>query len=156
MVPYILSFLAYGSFGSTVKGLNDFPVSEWPHNVELLYYAYHIMVGLGTIFFLVMATAAFLLWRNRLAESRPMLWVLMLAVPFPYIATTAGWWTAELGRQPWLVYGMQRTVAGGSAQVSAGDVVFTTLGFAGLYLLLGLLFVYQVVRTLVRGPVTAP
>jgi cytochrome d ubiquinol oxidase subunit I len=79
----------------------------------------------------------------------------MLAVPFPYIATTAGWWTAELGRQPWLVYGLQRTMDGGSPQVSAGDVVFTTLGFAGLYLLLGLLFVYQVVRTLVRGPVIA-
>ena len=114
--------------------------------------ALHIMVGLGTMFFLVMGTAAFLLWRGRLMETRPMLWVLMLAVPFPYIATTAGWWTAELGRQPWLVYGMQRTVAGGSPQVSAGDVVFTTLGFAGLYLLLGLLFIYQVIRLLVRGP----
>jgi cytochrome d ubiquinol oxidase subunit I len=156
VVPYMLSFLAYGSFGSTVKGLDDFPEDQWPHNVELLYYAYHIMVGLGTIFFLVMATAAFLLWRKRLAQSRRMLWVLMLAVPFPYIATTAGWWTAELGRQPWLVYGLQRTAVGGSPQVSAGDVVFTTLGFAGLYLLLGLLFVFQVVRTLVRGPVIAP
>ena len=156
VVPYVLSFLAYGSFGSTVVGLNDFPVEQWPHNVELLYYAYHIMVGLGTIFFAVMATAAFLLWRGRLVESRWMLWILMLAVPFPYIATTAGWWTAELGRQPWLVYGLQRTAAGGSLQVGAGDVVFTTLGFAGLYMLLGLLFVYQVVRILVRGPVPAP
>jgi cytochrome d ubiquinol oxidase subunit I len=156
VVPYVLSFLAYGSFGSTVKGLNDFPENEWPHNVELLYYAYHIMVGLGTIFFLVMTTAAILLSRNRLEQSRRMLWVLMLAVPFPYIATTAGWWTAELGRQPWLVYGLQRTAAGGSPQVSAGDVVFTTLGFAGLCLLLGLLFVYQVVRILIRGPVIAP
>ncbi len=156
VVPYVLSFLAYGSFGSTVVGLNDFPVEQWPHNVELLYYAYHIMVGLGTIFFAVMATAAFLLWRGRLVESRWMLWILMLAVPFPYIATTAGWWTAELGRQPWLVYGLQRTAAGGSLQVGAGDVVFTTLGFAGLYMLLGLLFVYQVVRILVRGPAPAP
>jgi cytochrome d ubiquinol oxidase subunit I len=156
VVPYVLSFLAYGSFGSKVVGLNDFPVEEWPHNIELLYYAYHIMVGLGTMFFIVMGAAAFLLWRNRLTQSRWMLWILMLAVPFPYIATTAGWWTAELGRQPWLVHGLQRTVAGGSPQVSAGDVVFTTLGFAGLYLLLGLLFVYQVVRILVRGPVTAP
>jgi cytochrome d ubiquinol oxidase subunit I len=156
VVPYVLSFLAYGSFGSTVKGLNDFPVEEWPHNVELLYYAYHIMVGLGTIFFVVMAAAAFQLWRGRLAQSRRMLWVLMLAVPFPYIATTAGWWTAELGRQPWLVHGLQRTMDGGSPQVSAGDVVFTTLGFAGLYLVLGLLFVYQVVRMLVRGPALAP
>jgi cytochrome d ubiquinol oxidase subunit I len=155
VVPGLLSFLAYGSFGSTVKGLNDFPEDEWPSNVELLYYAYHIMAGLGTIFFLVMAAAAVLLWRERLPRSRRMLWVLMLSVPFPYIATTAGWWTAELGRQPWVVHGLQRTADAGSPQVSTGDVVFTTLGFAGLYLLLGILFVYQVIREMDRGPVTA-
>jgi cytochrome d ubiquinol oxidase subunit I len=84
VVPGVLSFLAYGTFGSTVKGLNDFPESEWPDNVELLYYAYHIMVGLGTLFILAMAASAFLLWRNRLQQSRRMLWVLMLAFPFPY------------------------------------------------------------------------
>src|SRR5205814_8093005 len=86
VVPGVLSFLAYGTFGSTVQGLNDFPESEWPDNIELLYYAYHIMVGLGTIFILVMTISAFLLWRNRLQQTPKMLWVLMLAVPFPYIA----------------------------------------------------------------------
>jgi cytochrome d ubiquinol oxidase subunit I len=156
VVPGILSFLAYGSFGSTVVGLNDYPESEWPRNVELLYYAYHIMAGLGTLFLIVMGSAAFLLWRNRLVQSRAMLWVLMLSIPFPYIATTAGWWTAELGRQPWVVYGLQRTVDAGSPQISTGDVVFTTLGFAGLYLLLGMLFVYQVVREMTRGPAISP
>jgi cytochrome d ubiquinol oxidase subunit I len=156
VVPGVLSFLAYGTFGSTVKGLNDFPQDEWPDNVELLYYCYHIMVGLGTLFILVMGTSAFLLWRNRLYQSRRMLWVLMLAVPFPYIATTAGWWTAELGRQPWLVHGLLRTAQGGSPQVSAGDVVFTTLGFVGLYLLLGLLFVLQVLKEIARGPQGGP
>jgi cytochrome d ubiquinol oxidase subunit I len=155
VVPGILSFLAYGSFGSTVKGLNDFPEDQWPQNVELLYYAYHIMAGLGTIFLLVMGAAAYLLWRDRLPQSRRMLWVLMLSVPFPYIATTAGWWTAELGRQPWVVHGLQRTADAGSPQVGAGDVVFTTLGFAGLYLLLGILFLYQAIREMTRGPVTA-
>jgi cytochrome d ubiquinol oxidase subunit I len=152
VVPGALSFLAYGTFGSTVKGLNDFPQSEWPDNVELLYYTYHIMVGLGTMFTLVMAVSALLLWRNKLQQARRMLWVLMLAVPFPYIATTAGWWTAELGRQPWLVYGLLRTVDGGSPQVSAGDVIFTTLGFAGLYVALGILFVFQVLKEIARGP----
>jgi cytochrome d ubiquinol oxidase subunit I len=152
VVPGVLSFLAYGTFGSTVKGLNDFPQDQWPGNVELLYYSYHIMVGLGTIFVLVMAASAFLLWRKRLHESRRMLWVLMLAFPFPYIATTAGWWTAELGRQPWLVHGLLRTADGGSAQVGAGDVVFTTLGFVGLYLVLGLLFIVQALREISRGP----
>jgi cytochrome d ubiquinol oxidase subunit I len=151
-VPGALSFLVYGTFGSTVKGLNDFPASEWPDNVELLYYSYHIMVGLGTMFILVMAAAAFLLWRNKLHQARKMLWTLMLAVPFPYIATTAGWWTAELGRQPWVVHGLLRTADGGSPQVNTGNVVFTTLGFAGLYLALGILFLFQVIRELNRGP----
>jgi len=156
VVPAILSFLCYGSFGSTVKGLNDFPNKEWPDSVELLYYAYHIMVGLGTILTLVMAIAAVLLWRNRLQQSRGMLWVLMLCAPFPYIATTAGWWTAELGRQPWVVHGLLRTAEGDSPQVNSGDVVFTALGFAGLYLALGLLFVLQVVKQIARGPVSLP
>jgi cytochrome d ubiquinol oxidase subunit I len=152
VVPGALSFLAYGSFGTTVKGLNDFPRSEWPGNVELLYYSYHIMVGLGTIFLFIMTVSAFLLWRGRLHQARRMLWVLMLAFPFPYIATTAGWWTAELGRQPWLIHGLFRTADGASSQVGAGDVVFTTLGFAGLYLVLGMLFVLQVLRVISRGP----
>jgi cytochrome bd ubiquinol oxidase subunit I len=152
VVPGALSFLVYGNFGSTVKGLNDFPESEWPRNVELLYYTYHIMVGLGTIFTLVMTVAAFLLWRQKLQQTRKMLWVLMLGVPFPYIATTAGWWTAELGRQPWIIHGLMRTADAGSPQVNTGDVVFTTLGFAGLYLALGILFLYQAMRVINRGP----
>ncbi len=151
-VPGVLSYLAYGSFGATVYGLDHFPRDQWPDNVELLYFAYHIMVGLGTIFILVMLIAALLLARGKLESSRPMLWVLMLAFPFPYIATTAGWMTAELGRQPWLVYGLQRTVHGTSPYVSAGDVTFTTLGFMGMYLVLGLLFFYLIAREIGRGP----
>lgn len=154
VVPDVLSFLAYGTFGSTVKGLNDFPQEEWPDNVELLYYAYHIMVGLGSLLTLVAAAAALLLWRGKLMQSKPMLWVLMLAFPFPYIATTAGWWTAELGRQPWIIHGLMRTAAAGSEQVNPGDVVFTLLGFVGLYLLLGMLFVIHVLKEMDHGPAT--
>jgi cytochrome d ubiquinol oxidase subunit I len=152
VVPGVLSFLSYGTFGSTVQGLNDFPTREWPANVELLYYSYHIMVGLGTLFILVMGISAVLLRRDRLARTRPMLWVLMLAFPFPYIATTAGWWTAEIGRQPWVIHGLMRTADAHSQLVNKGDVVFTTLGFAGLYLLLGILFVVQVLKEIHRGP----
>src|SRR5439155_20051934 len=86
-------------------------------------------------------------------QSRTVLWVLMLSIPFPYFATTAAWWTAELGRQPWLIHGLMRTADGGSPQVNTGNVVFTTLGFAGLYLVLGILFLFQVMRVLNRGPV---
>jgi cytochrome d ubiquinol oxidase subunit I len=152
MVPGILSFLAYGSFGATVEGLNDVPEDQWPDNIELLYYAYHIMVGLGTLFIALMGGAALLLWRGRLETFRPVLWGLMLAFPFPYIATTAGWMSAELGRQPWLVYGLQRTAGGTSPYVSGGDVTFTTLGFMGLYLVVGLAFLYLVLREVARGP----
>ena len=113
------------------------------------------MVGLGMIFILVMTISAFLLWRNQLHQSRKVLWILMLAFPFPYIATTAGWWTAELGRQPWVIHGLMRTADGGSPQVNVGNVVFTTLGFAGLYLVLSVLFLFQVMRVLNRGPVNA-
>jgi cytochrome d ubiquinol oxidase subunit I len=153
VVPGVLSFLAYGTFASRVVGLNDVPREEWPDNVELLYYAYHIMAGLGSIFMLIMALSAFLLWRGRLYRSRAMLWVLMLAWPFPYIATTAGWMTAELGRQPWLIYGLLRTSQGGSPTVSAGNATFTTIGFMGLYLAVGILFLYLVGKEIAHGPV---
>jgi len=101
VVPGLLSFLVYGSFGSTVTGLDAFPQDQWPDNIELLYYAYHVMAGLGTLFILLMALAAVQLRRGRLEQSRPLLWALMLAMPFPYIATTAGWmtpsWAANRG-----------------------------------------------------------
>jgi cytochrome d ubiquinol oxidase subunit I len=152
-VPAILSFLAYGSFSANVKGLKDFPRDQWPPNIEMLYYAYHIMVGLGTLLILVMGIAALLSWRSRLQTSRAMLWVLMLAFPFPYIATTAGWTVAELGRQPWLVYNLLRTAQGVSPKVHAGETVFTSLGFAGIYLVLSLLFLFLMGREIAHGPV---
>ncbi len=152
-VPRILSFLAYGSFGAKVIGLADIPKDQWPDNVELLYFAYHIMAGLGTLLILVMAISAFTLWRRTLYRSRPVLWMLLLAFPFPYIATTFGWMTAELGRQPWTVYGLQRTATAISPSVAAGDVTWSLLGFCGLYLVIGLVFLYLILRTIARGPV---
>jgi cytochrome d ubiquinol oxidase subunit I len=151
-VPAVLSFLAYGTFGAEVQGLNDFPRDKWPDNIELLYYSYHVMVGLGTLFLLLMALSALQLWRRKLHTTRPLLWALLLAIPFPYIANTAGWMTAELGRQPWLVYGLIRTADGGSPTVSAGNTAFTALGFSGLYLVLGLVFLYLVGREIAHGP----
>jgi cytochrome d ubiquinol oxidase subunit I len=113
---------------------------------------YHIMVGLGTLFIALMGAAAWKVFRGTLYTSRPLLWLLMLAFPFPYIATTAGWMTAELGRQPWLIYGMQRTRDGTSHLVSGGNVAFSSLGFMGLYFVMGILFLYLVGREIERGP----
>jgi cytochrome d ubiquinol oxidase subunit I len=153
-VPGALSFLAFGTFHSNVPGLGAFPEDRWPDNIELLYYSFHIMAGLGTLFVLLMGLSAIQLWRGRLAQTRPLLWVLMLAFPFPYIATTAGWLTAELGRQPWLVYGLMRTAEGNSPVVHSGTTLFTLIGFAGIYTVLGFLFLYLVMREIAHGPVT--
>ena len=151
-VPNILSFLTYQRWDAEIKGLNEFDESIHPTNVPGLYYGYHIMVGLGTIFIGIMVLAAFLLWKGRLYKTKWLLWILMFMIPFPYIANTAGWYTAELGRQPWLVYNLMRMVDGVSPTVSSGNTLFTLLGFVGLYLLLGLLFLLLVLKIIRKGP----
>jgi len=151
-VPYALSFLAYGTFESYVHGLDEYPQDSWPDNIELLYYSFHLMITFGTLFILLMACASFQVWRNRLDSTTWLLWALMLAFPFPYLANTLGWMTAELGRQPWLVYGLFHTRDGYSQVVGSGDTIFTLLGFLALYFVLGLLFLYLVGREIDRGP----
>ena len=151
-IPRALSFLTYQRWGAEVKGLTAFPPDRWPDNIPLLYYSYHIMVGLGTVFIAVMVLASFCLWRGTLYRAGPLLWVLMLLLPFPYIATTAGWVTAEVGRQPWLIYGIMRTPAGVSPHVSAGNALFTLLGFMGIYTILAILFLFLVYREIEQGP----
>ena len=152
LIPKMLSFLTYRAWEGEVRGLNAFPEDTWPDNIPLLYFSYHIMVGLGTIFIAVMILSALLLWRNKLFQARWMLWILLLSLPFPYIANTAGWITAEIGRQPWLVYGLMRTSAGYSKMVSAGNGWFTFLGFLGMYTMLGILFLFLVRREIENGP----
>jgi cytochrome bd ubiquinol oxidase subunit I len=153
-VPSVLSFIAYGTFSSNVKGLLEFPEDQWPQNIELLYYSFHIMAGLGTLMIALMGLAVLLLWKGRLDRTRPLLWALLLAFPFPYIATTAGWAVAEFGRQPWLVYGLLRTAQGASPTVNAGDTAFTTLGFAGIFVVLSILWLFLIGREIAHGPVS--
>jgi len=152
VIPGALSFLTYQRWAAEVKGLKDYPRDQWPDNIPLLYYSYHIMVGLGTILLALMVVSALMLWHGNLYHSKPVLWMLMLALPFPYIATTAGWMTAELGRQPWLIYGLMRTAAGTSPYVSAGSGLFTLLGFMGMYSVLSVLFLFLVAREIDHGP----
>ena len=152
VIPNMLSFLTYKHWNAHVRGLNDFPEDQWPDRIELLYFSYHVMVGLGTIFIAIMAISAFLLWRKKLYDSRWMLWILMLSVPLPYIANTAGWMTAELGRQPWLIYGLMRTAHGVSPRVGAGNAWFTLIGFMGMYTILAMLWLFLVWREIEIGP----
>jgi cytochrome d ubiquinol oxidase subunit I len=151
-LPKVLSFLAFMDFGAEVKGLEAFPKEDWPSNIPLLYYSYRIMVGLGTIFVAVLLVAALLLRKGMLYRTRWMLWILMLLAPFPYIANTAGWMTAEIGRQPWLVYGLMRTSEGFSKMVSAGNGWFTLIGFMGMYTVLSILFLFLIQREIAHGP----
>jgi cytochrome d ubiquinol oxidase subunit I len=152
LIPGALGFLTYRRWGAEVKGLDAFPQDQWPDNIPLLYYSYHIMVGLGTIFIAIMTLAAFLLWRGKLDQTKWMMWILMLSFPFPFIANTAGWMTAELGRQPWLVYGLMRTADGASMHVSAGNGLFTLLGFMGMYTALSILYLLLMWREIEHGP----
>jgi cytochrome d ubiquinol oxidase subunit I len=156
VVNDVLSFLIYGTTKAEVKGLDQFPQDQRPTALPLLFYAYHIMAGLGTWFVLLMAVAALLLWRGRLYTARWVQWALLLSFPLPYIANTAGWMTAELGRQPWLIYGLMRTSEGYSNTVSASNGLFTLIGFMGLYTLLGLLFTVLIYREISNGPEPKP
>jgi cytochrome bd ubiquinol oxidase subunit I len=155
IIPKALSFLTYRAWSAEVRGLDSFPESDWPDFIPLVYYSYHVMVGLGTIFIAILLVAVFLLVRGSLYRSSWMLWILMLAFPFPYIANTAGWITAEAGRQPWVIYGLMRTPLGISPRVSEGNVWFTLIGFFGMYLVLGILFLFLVYREIEHGPVLA-
>jgi len=151
-VPDLLSFLAYGNARANVNGLSAYAVELWPP-VELTYYAYHVMVGLGTIFSAVtLLGIVFLRWGARLYRTRWLLWLLLLLMPMPYIANEAGWTVTEVGRQPWIVYGLMRTAAGASPTVSGAETLFTLIGFAGMYFLLGTLFLYLTLRAIGTGP----
>jgi cytochrome bd ubiquinol oxidase subunit I len=151
----VLSFLIYGTTAAEVKGLNDFPPEDRPSPQPLLYYSYHIMAGLGTWFVLLMLVAAIFLWSGKLYSARWMLWPILLSFPLPYIANTAGWMTAEIGRQPWLVSGLIRTSQGYSIHVSAGNALFTLLGFLGMYSILSILWIVLVYRFIRTGPAGA-
>ena len=154
-LPNMLSILLYDELYAEVAGLDSFPREDWPDNVPLLYYAYHIMILLGSFFAALMLGAAFFLWRGWLFKPglRWFLWILLLSSPLPFIANTAGWMTAELGRQPWLVFGLYRTAEGFSPLIHAGNVLFTFLGFIGMYALLGFLASLFLLRTIGHGPV---
>ena len=150
-IPNALSFITYRRWNAEVKGLDAFPIENHPDNIPLLYYSFHVMVGLGTIFIAIMVLAAFGLWRGWLDRTNWLMWIIMLSFPLPFIANTAGWMVAELGRQPWLVYGLYRTEHGFSPLVSSGNVLFTLIGFLGMYTVLSLLYIFLMLRRIDMG-----
>jgi cytochrome d ubiquinol oxidase subunit I len=150
-IPKLLSILAYGSPNSTVKGLNDVPKADRPP-IEVTYYAYHIMITIGVLLVLLFLLGGLLIFLKQLDKAK---WyqILMIAMfPISYIGNEAGWCVAEVGRQPWLVYGLLRTTEGTSTNVTQGATIFSLLGFLGIYGLLFALFLIMVIRLIVKGP----
>jgi cytochrome d ubiquinol oxidase subunit I len=142
-IPQVLGILTYRRWNANVQGLDAFPTDQWPDAVALLFYAYHIMVGLGTVFVPAMGIPALLLWRRRLWSTPLALWLVLLATPFPFIANAAGWMTAELGRQPWIIYGVMRTA---DAVTPMPGLVVPFVTFTAVYLFLSVILVYLLRR----------
>ncbi len=147
-IPGALSFLGHGDFNAEIKGLNDFPRDERPP-VLLTFLAFRGMVGLGTFFILVSIWAFFR--RKKLMESPLLLKILVFSIPLPYIAIQLGWVVTELGRQPWIVWGMLRTADAASA-VSVLQVATTLVGFILIYSLLGIVGYYLIIKHAKQGP----
>jgi len=152
-LPKMLSFLVDFDFNSTIKGLNEFPRSDWPP-LAAVYYPYRFMILFGGLFVLL-AWGALLLGKRRF-ESRPLLTALMIVSPLPWLTMQLGWLTAEFGRQPWVVYGLLRTSDAVSVVVPAAQILITLILFIVVYLLLFALIGYLIRREILHGPELAP
>jgi cytochrome bd ubiquinol oxidase subunit I len=150
-VPGGLSFLMYESFTKPVTGLDKFPEEDWPP-VNLTFQTYHLMVSLGMFFIAITLLASFYWWRGTIFEKRWLLWVFVFAVVGPFIANEVGWAAAEIGRQPWIVWGLLRTEEAFSPAVSAGQVSFSIVMFALLYSTLFLVWLFIMDKRIRKGP----
>ena len=150
-IPGLLSYLVHGDASKPVTGLQAFPPQDRPP-VNPVFQAYHAMVGIGTALMGLSLLGMFLWWRGRLFEARWLLWVFVFAVLGPQLANQLGWFTAEVGRQPWIVYGLMRTAEGVSPTVSAGNVLASLVMFTLLYLALFMLFIYLLDQKIRHGP----
>jgi cytochrome d ubiquinol oxidase subunit I len=151
-IPGGLSFLVHFDFNKPIAGLNDFPQDEIPTAVNAVFQFYHLMVALGLFFIALTLFAVFQWWRGNLFKHRWLLWIFVVAVILPQLANQFGWFSAEMGRQPWVVYGLLRTSDAFSATVTANQVLFSLIMFAVIYSLLFLLFLYLLDKKIKAGP----
>ncbi|HEX2983345.1 MAG TPA: cytochrome ubiquinol oxidase subunit I [Ignavibacteriales bacterium] len=150
-IPGMLSFLIYGDSGVPVKGLNSFAPEDRPP-VNIVFQTYHLMVAIGMLLILISLISVYLLWRNKLFQTKWMLFVLVFSVLLPQIANQIGWISAEVGRQPWIVYGLLRTSEALSVAVEAGQIVFSIVLFTVIYILLFALFIFLLDQKIKHGP----
>jgi cytochrome d ubiquinol oxidase subunit I len=150
-VPGLLSFLVHGHAHEPVMGLDQVPRQDWPP-VALTFQAFHLMVGLGFLFILLTGLGCYFRWRGTLFEKRWLMAIFVAAVPLPYLANQLGWVTAEVGRQPWIVYGLLRTSDGLSEAVSRGQTLGSMLMFLLIYGLLFAIWLHVLNDKIQRGP----
>lgn len=151
-VPGGLSFLVHQDFNAPITGLNAFPKEDQPSQVNAVFQFYHIMISIGMFLIAISFYACFLWWKGKLFETKWLLWIFSFSVLLPQIANQAGWFAAEMGRQPWIVYGHLKTSEGFSQEVSANQIVFSLVLFLVVYSLLFLLFLYSLNKKIKHGP----
>lgn len=151
-IPGGLSFMVHQNFNTPVKGLKAFKPEDRPGNPNITFQSYHIMIAIGMFLIAFTSYAGFLWWRGTLFEKRWMMIAFVWAVLLPQIANQVGWFTAETGRQPWVVYNLLRTSDALSQSVKAGQVLFSLVLFALVYTLLFVLFIYLLNKKITHGP----
>jgi cytochrome d ubiquinol oxidase subunit I len=150
-IPGGLSFLVHQDFKQPIPGLNNFQKEDRPGQVNAVFQFYHIMIAIGMFLIGLTLYASFLWWKGKLFEYKWLLWIFSYSVILPQIANQVGWFTAEMGRQPWVVYGQLRTSTAFSQEVSANQIVFSLVFFTLVYTLLLLLFIYSVNKKIKHG-----
>jgi cytochrome d ubiquinol oxidase subunit I len=151
-IPCLLSFLAYQDFDEVVTGLEAFPPDTWAP-INLTFQVYHLMINTGGLFVLIgLLGAVFYYWQQRLFRMRWLLWIFVFSIVLTEFATLAGWWTAEFGRQPWIVWELLRTVDAGSPVLSTTQVWFSLGTFILLYIILFILFLFLLNNKIQSGP----
>ena len=150
-VPGLLSWLAFGDVNAKIKGINEFSKDDIPP-LFLTFVSYHNMVALGMLFILIMAIAVYKLYKKTLWESKKFLKLLVYAIPFPLFACQLGWISAEVGRQPWIVYKLMRTSEAASITVGAGEIIFSIILFGLIYILLASVLIFLLVKKIKHGP----
>lgn len=150
-IPGLTSFLLTNDMNAPLNGLDSIPLNERPP-LQITFQSYHIMISIGVFLIFLSLTGSYLSWRKKLINSKFILWIFVFSVLLPVIANTAGWITAEVGRQPWIVQGLMKTAEGVSPNLSQSQLYFSNILFFILYLLLFCVFIYVLNSKIQHGP----
>ena len=150
-IPGLLSFLIYRDFKTPILGLENFPKSDWPP-VSSVFQLYHLMIYMWGAMFLAVILGLILWKRKRFEASKWINRYLIISILFPFVANQAGWFTAELGRQPWIVYHLLKTSEGVSESIVSYQVISSITMFIFIYILLFILFLFLMNRKIKLGP----